>query len=184
MIEIYNEQARDLLSPASFKVKGGLKVRENPTKGLFFGKILTSYVLLGFHFYQYSSVNGLKEVPVNSYSSIESKMSEGTKNRTVASTNMNATSSRAHTVIGMKFTQKTPNESGQSMTRVSVVNLVDLAGSERADSTGAEGDRLKEGAMINKSLSTLGNCINALAENKKQSELLLNHATNYLQTLK
>ncbi|CAD5124283.1 DgyrCDS12576 [Dimorphilus gyrociliatus] len=148
MIEIYNEQARDLLNPASFKVKGGLKVRENPTKGLFF-------------------VDGLKELPVNSYQSIESKMTEGTKNRTVASTNMNATSSRAHTVIGIKFTQKTPNASGQSMTRVSVINLVDLAGSERANSTGAEGDRLKEGASINQSLSNLGNCINALAENKK-----------------
>jgi kinesin family protein 1 len=42
--------------------------------------------------------------------------------------------------------------------------LVDLAGSERADSTGAKGTRLKEGANINKSLTTLGKVISALAE--------------------
>lgn len=51
------------------------------------------------------------------------------------------------------------NESGQSNTRSSDINLVDLAGSERADSTGATGDRLKEGSAINQSLSTLGNVI-------------------------
>ena len=50
------------------------------------------------------------------------------------------------------------------MTKSSTINLVDLAGSERAESTGATGDRLKEGSAINQSLSTLGNCIKALAD--------------------
>ena len=50
------------------------------------------------------------------------------------------------------------------MAKQSVMNLVDLAGSERADSTGATGDRLKEGAAINKSLSALGNVISKLAD--------------------
>jgi len=50
------------------------------------------------------------------------------------------------------------------VTQVSKISLVDLAGSERADSTGASGVRLKEGANINKSLTTLGNVISALAE--------------------
>ncbi len=101
---------------------------------------------------------------VGSYKEIEEKMDEGTHNRTVASTNMNATSSRAHTIVGITFIQKAKNESGKEMAKTALVNLVDLAGSERVDSTGATGDRLKEGAGINKSLSCLGNVIHALAE--------------------
>ncbi|KAJ8309975.1 hypothetical protein KUTeg_011840 [Tegillarca granosa] len=122
-----------------------------------------------------AKIESLITAPVNSYKEIDSKITEGTRNRTVASTNMNATSSRAHTIVGITFIQKAPNESGQSMTKTSVVNLVDLAGSERADSTGATGDRLKEGAAINQSLSNLGNVIKALADqsmgNKKVAAL-------------
>jgi len=77
---------------------------------------------------------------------------------------MNATSSRAHTVVTIVFDQISKNESGQETKKSSNINLVDLAGSERADSTGATGDRLKEGANINKSLSALGNVISALAD--------------------
>ena len=55
-------------------------------------------------------------------------------------------------------------EDGRQKEIASDMNLVDLAGSERAESTGATGDRLKEGAAINKSLSSLGNVISALAE--------------------
>ncbi|XP_077966673.1 kinesin-like protein KIF28 [Styela clava] len=144
MLEIYSEQVRDLLNPKTLKLKGGLKVRENPTRGFY--------------------VEGLETVAVASYENIESRMSEGTKNRTVAATNMNATSSRAHTIVGITFVQKTKNDSGEEMSKTSVINLVDLAGSERARSTGATGERLKEGAMINQSLSSLGNVISALAD--------------------
>ena len=84
--------------------------------------------------------------------------SVGTQQRTVASTNMNATSSRAHTVVTIIFDQIIKTDSGETK-KSSTMNLVDLAGSERADSTGATGDRLKEGANINKSLSALGNVI-------------------------
>ncbi len=73
------------------------------------------------------SVDGIKETPVKDYKHIEAKMNEGTKNRTVASTNMNATSSRAHTVVSITFIQKSKTK-GQSMTKSSVINLVDLAG--------------------------------------------------------
>lgn len=83
----------------------------------------------------------------------------GTSNRTVASTNMNATSSRAHTVVTIIFDQIIKNSNGEETKKSSTMNLVDLAGSERADSTGATGDRLKEGANINRSLSALGNVI-------------------------
>ncbi|KAK3784099.1 hypothetical protein RRG08_066087, partial [Elysia crispata] len=71
---------------------------------------------------------------------------------------------RAHTIVGITFVQKFKNAAGEDTTKSAVINLVDLAGSERADSTGATGDRLKEGAAINQSLSCLGNCIAALAD--------------------
>ncbi|XP_025115263.1 kinesin-like protein KIF28P isoform X3 [Pomacea canaliculata] len=143
MLEIYNEQVRDLLSKDN--PKGGLQVRQNPTLGMFY-------------------VENLKKVPVGSYAEIEKRMEQGTSNRTVASTNMNATSSRAHTVVTITFVQIIKNANGSETKKSSIMNLVDLAGSERADSTGATGDRLKEGANINRSLSALGNVISALAE--------------------
>ncbi|XP_070571376.1 kinesin-like protein KIF28P isoform X2 [Ptychodera flava] len=144
MLEIYNEQVRDLLSTPVQGHRGHLKVRQHPQSGFF--------------------VEGLKSVPVRSYKEIERLMDEGTVNRTTASTNMNATSSRSHMVITIKFKQVFINEYGESTTKSSEMNLVDLAGSERADSTGATGDRLKEGSAINQSLSTLGNVISALAD--------------------
>ena len=137
MLEIYNEQVNDLLSKDS--PKGGLQIRQNLSMGTFYAQ-------------------GLKRVPVASYAEIESRIEEGTSNRTVASTNMNATSSRAHTIASIAFDQIFTTGDGETR-KSSVINLVDLAGSERADSTGATGDRLKEGANINKSLSVLGNCI-------------------------
>merc|ERR1719262_1702662 len=76
---------------------------------------------------------------------------------------MNATSSRAHTVITIEFKQ-VQNVSGVNTEKLSMINLVDLAGSEKAEQTGATGDRLKEGCAINKSLSALGNVIEKLAD--------------------
>eukprot|EP00112_Aurelia_sp_Birch-Aquarium-sp1_P014219 Seg3055.2 transcript_id=Seg3055.2/GoldUCD/mRNA.D3Y31 product="Kinesin-like protein KIF28P" protein_id=Seg3055.2/GoldUCD/D3Y31 len=143
MLEIYNEQVRDLLTKDN--PKGGLQVRQNPKIGAFY-------------------VQGLKFVAVGSYKEIEKRTEEGTANRTVASTQMNATSSRAHTVVTIQFDQISKNDMGQETKKTSIINLVDLAGSERAESTGATGDRLKEGANINKSLSSLGNVISALAD--------------------
>jgi kinesin family protein 1 len=85
--------------------------------------------------------------------------------RTVAATNLNETSSRSHAVFTIFFTQQRIDKTTELSTeKVSKISLVDLAGSERADSTGAKGTRLKEGANINKSLTTLGKVISALAE--------------------
>ena len=137
MLEIYNEQVRDLLSKDN--PKGGLQIRQHLSMGAFYAQ-------------------GLKRVPVSSYAEIEARIDEGTANRTIASTNMNATSSRAHTIASISFDQIFNTNEGETR-KSSTINLVDLAGSERADSTGATGDRLKEGANINKSLSVLGNCI-------------------------
>ena len=65
---------------------------------------------------------------MGSYDEIAAKMEQGTVNRTVASTNMNATSSRAHTIVGITFIQKAKNNDGKEMEKKAVVNLVDLAG--------------------------------------------------------
>ena len=87
----------------------------------------------------------------------------GSKARTIHATNMNATSSRAHTVFTINLSQR-KTKGKEKIEVVSKINLVDLAGSERTNKTGTTGQRLKEGTSINKSLSALGKCISALAE--------------------
>ncbi|XP_065812167.1 kinesin-like protein KIF1A isoform X8 [Labrus bergylta] len=141
-MEIYCERVRDLLNP---KNKGNLRVREHPLMGPY--------------------VEDLSKLAVTSYNDIQDLMDSGNKARTVAATNMNETSSRSHAVFNIIFTQKRLDaETDNTTEKVSKISLVDLAGSERADSTGAKGTRLKEGANINKSLTTLGKVISALAE--------------------
>lgn len=83
--------------------------------------------------------------------------------RTVAATSMNAVSSRSHAIFNIIFTQ-IKTELNLKSEKVSKISLVDLAGSERAGKSGTTGDRLKEGANINKSLTTLGLVIKALVE--------------------
>ncbi|XP_014468836.1 PREDICTED: kinesin-like protein unc-104 isoform X4 [Dinoponera quadriceps] len=141
-MEIYCERVRDLLNP---KNRGNLRVREHPLLGPY--------------------VEDLSKLAVMSYEDIHDLIDEGNKARTVAATNMNETSSRSHAVFTIFFTQQQQDcATGLVTEKVSKISLVDLAGSERADSTGAKGTRLKEGANINKSLTTLGKVISALAE--------------------
>jgi hypothetical protein len=108
-------------------------------------------------------VEGLSKHQVDCYNAIDMKMEQGQNNRTIGSTNMNATSSRAHTVITIEFKQ-VEVVGGRPQEKSSVINLVDLAGSEKSGATGATGERAKEGAMINLSLTMLGRCITVLAE--------------------
>ena len=108
-------------------------------------------------------VQDLTKHPVDSYEAIEEKMEEGTRNRSLGATQMNATSSRAHTIINILFKQ-IHTEQGRPIEKQSTINLVDLAGSEKAGQTGATGDRLKEGCAINLSLTVLGQCISTLAD--------------------
>ena len=143
MLEIYNEKVQDLLVPINKRPVGGLKIRESKTLGVF--------------------VADLTKYPVSSYEEISNKMDEGYQNRTIGSTLMNNTSSRAHTIVTIEFTQVQTVGKAKSEKK-SRINLVDLAGSERANSTGATGARLKEGCNINKSLLVLGNVINTLAD--------------------
>ncbi len=120
---------------------------------------------------------------MGSYNEINGMMDQGTHNRTVASTNMNATSSRAHTIVSIMFIQKSKNSAGKEMAKSATVNLVDLAGSERVESTGATGDRLKEGAGINQSLSSLGNVIRALAEQSEGKKVRVPYRDSVLTRL-
>uniref|UniRef100_A0A8C9XAJ6 Kinesin family member 1C n=1 Tax=Sander lucioperca TaxID=283035 RepID=A0A8C9XAJ6_SANLU len=115
-------------------------------------------------------VEDLSKLAVTGFTDIRDLMDAGNKARTVAATNMNETSSRSHAVFTIVFTQKRRDQMTSLDTErcVSKISLVDLAGSERADSSGAKGTRLKEGANINKSLTTLGKVISALQSNKKR----------------
>ncbi len=141
-LEIYNERVRDLLNPST---KGNLKVREHPSTGPY--------------------VEDLAKLVVRSFQEIQHLMDEGNKARTVAATSMNETSSRSHAVFTLTVTQRRHDvETRMDTEKVAKISLVDLAGSERATSTGATGARLKEGAEINRSLSTLGRVIAALAD--------------------
>ncbi|XP_047976169.1 kinesin-like protein KIN-7N [Salvia hispanica] len=148
-MEIYNEEINDLFAVENQK----LQIHESLVRGVF--------------------VAGLREEIVNSADQVLQLIQLGEANRHFGETNMNARSSRSHTIFRMVIESKGKdnkfNDSPDDAIRVSVLNLVDLAGSERVAKTGAGGVRLKEGKNINKSLMILGNVINKLSEGGKQS---------------
>ncbi|KAH7318661.1 P-loop containing nucleoside triphosphate hydrolase protein [Stachybotrys elegans] len=147
--EVYNEHVRDLLVPVNpNKAPNYLKIRESPTDGPY--------------------VKDLTEVPVRNLNEILRYMKMGDSSRTVASTKMNDTSSRSHAVFTIMLKQIHHDmETDETTERSSRIRLVDLAGSERAKATEATGARLREGSNINKSLTTLGRVIAALADPKQ-----------------
>jgi kinesin family protein 1/kinesin family protein 3/17 len=142
--EIYNEIIYDLLDD---------KARQNSSAG---GLQVKEHAVLGIY------VKGLQEIVVETADKIKELMAQGAGNRTTGSTQMNAESSRSHSVFTIKIHQKDSKDETKNL--FAKINLVDLAGSERASRTGAAGARLKEGANINKSLSALGGVINGLVE--------------------
>ncbi|CAE7358717.1 kif1 [Symbiodinium natans] len=142
-MEIYNEQIRDLLAPATDSETKKLEVKQHPVLG--------------------TIVPGLTEAAVASCEEVLNLVDYGTQMRHVSATAMNATSSRSHCI----FTFKTSLTEPDQPSKVSQTHLVDLAGSERAGRTKATGDRLKEGAAINQSLSTLARVISELAKSSK-----------------
>lgn len=146
--EVYNEHVRDLLVPVVPNAPPNyLKIRESPTEGPY--------------------VKDLTEVPVRNINEILRYMKNGDQSRTTASTKMNDTSSRSHAVFTIMLKQIHHDmETDETTERSSRIRLVDLAGSERAKSTEATGARLREGSNINKSLTTLGRVIAALADPK------------------
>lgn len=147
--EVYNEHVRDLLVPVvPNQAPYYLKIRESPTEGPY--------------------VKDLTDVPVRSIDGILRLMKKGDNSRTTASTKMNDTSSRSHAVFTIMLKQIHHDmETDETTERSSRIRLVDLAGSERAKATEATGARLREGSNINKSLTTLGRVIAALADPPK-----------------
>jgi hypothetical protein len=151
-LESYTEQVRDLLRDVQYNHLGielpadkALKVREHPKRGPYVENLLTFAVM--------------------SYEDVSRLLDRGQSQRMVGSTQMNAESSRSHSVFSLHFMQ-TRIEGMAATDRTSVISMVDLAGSEKADKTGATGVRLREASNINRSLSALGHVINTLADGK------------------
>ncbi|CAH2018317.1 unnamed protein product [Acanthoscelides obtectus] len=140
-IEIYNEKINDLLD----KSNQGLTIRED----------IKGNVLLD-----------AREAVVDNVDKVMENMMQGNKIRRVAATRMNERSSRSHTIFRIILESKDANQKDGPV-HISYLNLMDLAGSERVSLTKAAGERLKEGANINKSLSVLGNVIRQLSEGKE-----------------
>ncbi|KAL7642674.1 UNVERIFIED_CONTAM: hypothetical protein RMT77_007239 [Armadillidium vulgare] len=176
-IEIYNEKIYDLIGShcstmtedsqkLSSDKKEALKVREHPRNG--------PYVVgASFHL-------------VTSYEDLQMWIILGNKQRSIAATGMNDKSSRSHSVFSITVTQtETELIQGEEMehSRISKINLVDLAGSERVAASNSEGDRLKEGVCINKSLLTLGKVITALAESTEKKKTFIPYRESTLTWL-
>ena len=141
-LEIYNEKICDLLNPSGDR--HNYVIREDKYKGTY--------------------ITNLIQKPIESEGEMLEILDEGTARRTVAATKMNQYSSRSHSVMTVMMEQVDKNDEDGFSLRMNKLSLIDLAGSERASSTEATGDRLKEGAAINLSLSNLGNVINALVK--------------------
>ncbi|XP_071225391.1 kinesin-like protein KIF3C isoform X2 [Salvelinus alpinus] len=154
-LEIYREEIRDLLDPnvhaphvpnVHTQPPRTLELRESPESGVY--------------------VRDLTSCVCKSVKEIQELMNVGNQVRSVGATDMNEHSSRSHTLflITVECSQTGPD--GRQHIRVGRLNLVDLAGSERQAKTGVHGERLKEAATINLSLSALGNVISALADGR------------------
>ncbi|XP_057447047.1 kinesin-like protein KIN-14P [Lotus japonicus] len=158
IIEIYNEQVRDLLSTDASPKKLGILNHSQPN-GL--------------------AVPDASMQPVKSTADVIRLMDIGHKNRAKGATAMNERSSRSHSVVSIHV-RGLDKKSGSSLQ--GNLHLVDLAGSERVDRSEATGDRLKEAQHINKSLSALGDVIFALAQKSAHVPYRNSKLTQLLQT--
>ncbi|KAF8419898.1 P-loop containing nucleoside triphosphate hydrolase protein [Tirmania nivea] len=148
-LEIYNETIRDLL------VEGGsskaLALREDSTQTI--------------------SVAGLSTHCPKDVNEVMHLIMMGNSNRTMSPTEANATSSRSHAVLQINVNQRDKASGLQENHTAATLSIIDLAGSERASVTKNRGDRLLEGANINRSLLALGNCINALCDPTRRNHV-------------
>ena len=144
-LQIYNENISDLLKSD----KKNLQIREDKKKGIY--------------------VDLLSEWAVRSPLDLYALLRRGGGTRTTSATYMNDVSSRSHAVFQITVEQMTTDielKDNKAQIKVGKLNLVDLAGSERIRITGTRGQQLEESKKINKSLSCLGNVINALTDKK------------------
>ena len=144
-LEIYNETLYDLLSPSGVVTDGSheLQIIED-SKGGITVKGLTL------------AVAGTEEEAMNLFF-------EGETNRAIAEHQMNSSSSRSHCILTIYVESRSRVESADRVLS-SKLNLVDLAGSERVTKTHSTGAILREAMYINKSLSFLEQCVNALSD--------------------
>ncbi|KAG8649634.1 hypothetical protein MANES_08G113800v8 [Manihot esculenta] len=156
MLEIYNEQVRDLL--ASVGINRRLEIRNSSQNGI--------------------NVPDATQLAVSSTADVINLMNIGHRNRAVSATAMNDRSSRSHSCL-------TVHVQGKNLTSGAVIHgsmhLVDLAGSERVDKSEVTGDRLKEAQHINKSLSALGDVISSLAQKSSHVPYRNSKLTQLLQ---
>ncbi|KAJ3213426.1 kinesin motor protein cin8 [Dinochytrium kinnereticum] len=143
-VEIYNEELKDLLAADDSVAK--LTIFEDYNrKGT-------------------NNIKNLEEVSVANITDVLQALQKGSNKRRVASTKMNETSSRSHSIFTVTLHIKEATADGEDLLKVGKLNLVDLAGSENIGRSGAENRRAKEAGMINQSLLTLGRVINALVD--------------------
>lgn len=149
-LEIYNETIRDLLTEGTTP-KGGLMLREDS--------------------HQAVSVAGLSSHHPRNVEEVMDMIMKGNQLRTMSPTEANATSSRSHAVLQINVAQKDKSAGVEEPHTMATLSIIDLAGSERASATKNRGERLLEGANINKSLLALGGCINALCDPRKRNHI-------------
>ncbi|KAI9801850.1 MAG: kinesin-like protein Klp5 [Piccolia ochrophora] len=148
-LEIYNETIRDLLVPGGSKA--GLMLREDANQTV--------------------SVPGLSSHRPQNVEEVMDMIMRGNEYRTMSPTEANATSSRSHAVLQINISQRDRNADVNEPHTMATLSIIDLAGSERASATKNRGERLLEGANINKSLLALGSCINALCDPRKKNHV-------------
>jgi kinesin family protein 18/19 len=148
-LEIYNETIRDLLVPGGSKQ--GLMLREDANQTV--------------------SVANLSSHHPKDVHEVMDMIFRGNGYRTISPTEANATSSRSHAVLQVNVAQKDRNAAVNEPHTMATLSIIDLAGSERASATKNRGERLLEGANINKSLLALGSCINALCDPRKKNHV-------------
>lgn len=159
MLEVYNEKIRDLLVEDADQPAKKLEVKQS-AEGT-------------------QEVPGLSEVPVHKTDEVWELLKSGSRARSVGSTNANELSSRSHCLL--RVTVLGENLVNGQRTR-SHLSLVDLAGSERVGKIEVEGERLKESQFINKSLSSLGDVISALASKTSHIPYRNSKLTHILQS--
>lgn len=146
-LEIYQEHIIDLLN-SDDEEEEKLIIREDQNKCMY--------------------IENLTKIEIINEETAKELLMMGMKNRHVASTKMNSQSSRSHLIFTIFLETKYNQGNGKIISRNSRINIIDLAGSERQKSTQAIGERIKEAGNINKSLSILGNVINALIDPKSK----------------
>jgi centromeric protein E len=150
MVEIYNEEFKDLLRPPEQRLHTGgsrIQLKEDTEKGVV--------------------LQGLFDKRVTSLEQLRQLLASGGAKKQIATTKMNEQSSRSHTIVRLAIESRENSEEGAI--RESTLNFVDLAGSERLAKSGAEGTRAVETSQINLSLLMLGNVINKLSEGAESS---------------